>query len=131
MKEQSVTGLLEIDALLGPGTEFEGKLIFRGRARIDGQLRGDVSTDDLLIIGEDGHVIGDVAVGTLIVLGGTIEGTVKATKLVELHAPTRINGDIETPQLYLDRGVTFQGKCSMNSDATIVPLVSEAEPTGT
>lgn len=127
MNDQDVTGLLEIDALLGAGTEFEGKLIFQGRARVDGTLRGDVSTDDLLIVGEEGRVLGNVNVGTLIVLGGVIDGHVQASKLVELHAPSRVNGDIKTPQLYLDRGVTFEGNCSMNHDADIQPLVPEAE----
>lgn len=125
MREQDVTGLLEIDALLGAGTEFEGRLMFRGHARVDGKLVGDVSSDDVLIVGEEGHIQGNLQVGTLIVLGGVIDGQVRASKLVELHAPSRVSGDIETPQLYLDRGVLFQGSCTMNNDLQVDPLVPE------
>ena len=43
----------ELTALLGEGTEFEGKLHFEGRVRIDGAFRGEIRSDDVLVIGLD------------------------------------------------------------------------------
>ena len=37
-----LTGLGEIHALLGRGTEFEGVLAFEGRVRIDGRFKGRI-----------------------------------------------------------------------------------------
>ena len=38
----------ELTALLGRGTEFEGKLTFFGRVRIDGRFSGEIRGDDVL-----------------------------------------------------------------------------------
>ena len=43
---------IEITALLGHGTEFEGKLHFAGRVRIDGAFRGEIRGEGVLIVGE-------------------------------------------------------------------------------
>src|SRR4029079_9584161 len=42
----------EITSLLGRGTRFEGKLYFEGRVRIDGVFKGEIKSDDTLIIGD-------------------------------------------------------------------------------
>lgn len=102
-----------IHALLGAGTRYEGKLFFDGRVRIDGELSGEVQSNGVLIVGEEGIIRGVLRVGTLIVRGGVIEGDIHATDLVELHAPARIRGDIRTRALYIDKGVSFDGSCVM------------------
>jgi len=113
MPDKDLTGITELQALLGPGTEFEGKLTFEGRVRIDGKLRGHVFGADVLILGPTAEVHADIDVGTLIVRGGSIWGEIKATRLVELYAPARVHGNITTGQLFLDKGVTFEGRCTM------------------
>ena len=102
----------EIHTLLGRGTSFEGKLTFEGTVRIDGRLSGEVFSDDVLVIGEGAQVKAKIEVGTLIV-EGNVEGNIHASQLVELHAPARVRGNIETPQLYIDKGVIFEGNCKM------------------
>jgi cytoskeletal protein CcmA (bactofilin family) len=121
MAEKDPTGVKELQALLGRGTEFEGKLRFEGRVRVDGKLQGSVMGDDVLILGPTAEVRADIEVGTLIVRGGTIWGEVKALRLVELYAPARVYGNIATAQLYMDKGVTFEGHCTMLEDARATP----------
>ncbi len=102
-----------IHSLLGAGARYEGKLFFEGRVRIDGDFEGEVHSDGLLIVGEQASIKGAIHVHTLIVHGGSIEGDVFATELVELHAPARVRGDIRTQALYMDKGVIFDGSCVM------------------
>ena len=104
----------EINTLLGRGTSFEGKLTFEGTVRIDGRLVGEVFSDDILVIGEGADVKAKIDVGTLIV-EGNIEGNIRAGKLIELHAPARVRGNLETPALYIDKGVIFEGNCKMEN----------------
>ena len=40
----------EITALLGRGAEFRGKLVFDGRARLDGRFVGEVISEGMLVI---------------------------------------------------------------------------------
>ena len=54
----------EITALLGRGTEFEGKLHFEGRVRIDGVFKGEIRSDDTLVIGEGAEVHAEIDVAT-------------------------------------------------------------------
>jgi cytoskeletal protein CcmA (bactofilin family) len=114
MSQKDLTSLGEINALLGRGAEFEGKLTFTGRVRIDGRFRGEIFSDDVLILGDDAEVHADIEVGTLIVRGGTLHGNVRASQLVEIHSPGKVHGNIHAPQLYVDRGVVFDGRCTMS-----------------
>jgi len=100
----------ELMALLGEGARFEGKLIFEGRVRIDGAFLGEIVSDGTLVVGDSAVVEASITVGTLIVLGGTVRGDVRAKNTVELHAPAKIYGNITTPQLAVDRGVLFEGQ---------------------
>jgi cytoskeletal protein CcmA (bactofilin family) len=125
MTQKDLTGIGEINTLLGRGTEFEGKLAFEGRVRIDGRFRGQVFSEDILIVGDHAEVDAEIEVGTLIVRGGTLRGNIKATQLVEIHAPGAVHGDIHSPQLFIDKGVVFEGQCTM-TETEIQPLQNVA-----
>ena len=102
----------EINTLLGKGSSFEGKLIFEGTVRIDGTLSGEIFSDDVLVVGEGAKVMAKIEVGVLIV-EGYVEGNIRASRAVELHAPARVRGNLETPSLFIDKGVIFEGNCKM------------------
>jgi cytoskeletal protein CcmA (bactofilin family) len=104
----------EINTLLGRGSAFEGKLTFEGTVRIDGKLSGEIFSDDVLVIGEGAEISAEIDVG-IIIVEGNVNGNIRAKKAVELHAPARIKGNIETPSLYIDKGVIFEGYCKMES----------------
>src|SRR4029077_6668819 len=99
----------EITALLGRGTQFEGKLHFEGRVRIDGVFKGEIRSDDTLIIGDGADVHAEIDVSTVIVRGGAVNGNIRAKTQLEIHAPGKVIGNIHSPSLFIDRGVEFQG----------------------
>jgi cytoskeletal protein CcmA (bactofilin family) len=102
----------EINTLLGRGSEFEGKLTFEGTVRIDGKLSGEIFSEDVLVVGEGAMVNAEIDVGVIIV-EGSVTGNIRAKRAVELHAPARVKGNIETPSLYIDKGVVFEGFSKM------------------
>src|SRR6266404_9535843 len=73
----------ELNALLGKGSQFEGKLLFEGTVRIDGKFAGEIISTDQLIIGEGAEVKANVKVGTLVCLGD-YQGDATASKGIEL-----------------------------------------------
>jgi cytoskeletal protein CcmA (bactofilin family) len=104
----------EITALLGRGTQFEGKLHFEGRVRIDGSFKGEIRSDDTLIVGEGAEVHAEIDVATVIVRGGAVHGNIRAKTSIEVHAPGKIVGNLHSPSVFIDRGVEFQGSCRMD-----------------
>jgi cytoskeletal protein CcmA (bactofilin family) len=110
----------EITTLLGRGASFEGTLTFEGTVRIDGKFKGEVFSDDVLVIGEGAHVEAEMDVGEIIIQG-TVVGNIKAKRSIEIHAPGRVKGDIHTPSLQIDKGVIFEGRSFMDAATANVP----------
>ncbi len=104
----------EITTLLGRGASFEGKLTFDGTVRIDGRFKGEVFSDDTLVIGEGAVVEAEIEIGEVIIQG-TVVGNVKAKRSIEIHAPGRVKGDLHTPTLQIDKGVIFEGRSFMEA----------------
>ncbi|GMV42577.1 MAG: hypothetical protein AMXMBFR64_42930 [Myxococcales bacterium] len=102
----------EVTALLGKGSEFEGKLTFDGTVRIDGKFRGEIFSEDTLIIGESAQVEATIDVSSVIVYGQVV-GNIHARNSVELHAPARLKGNIATADLQVDKGVFWNGQVQM------------------
>ncbi len=106
----------EITTLLGRGATFEGKLTFEGTVRIDGRFKGEVFSDDTLVIGEGAIVEAEIDIGEVIIQG-TVVGNIKAKRSIEIHAPGRVKGDLHTPTLQVDKGVIFEGRSFMEGFA--------------
>jgi cytoskeletal protein CcmA (bactofilin family) len=118
----------EITALLGRGTRFEGKLFFEGRVRIDGQFKGEIKSDDTLVIGDGAEVNAEIDCATVIVRGGVVHGNIRAKDALELHAPGKLVGNIHSPSIFIDRGVEFQGSCRMDA---VTPDTKGTKPVAT
>ena len=103
----------EITALLGQGTHFQGKLHFEGRVRIDGGFKGEIQSEDILIIGEGAEVEGEIDVATVIIKGGTVRANVRARGSIELYVPAVVIGTLHAPEIFMDKGVQFSGTCTM------------------
>lgn len=104
----------DVNAVLGRGSTFEGKLVFEGTVHINGNFVGEIHSRDTLVIGEGARVQAEIDVGTLIVTGEVI-GQIRARQLLEMHAPGRVKGNVMTPTLVVDRGVVFEGACRMEN----------------
>ena len=122
-----MAGMNEVNALLGKGSEFEGKLTFEGTVRIDGRFIGEIHSEDTLIIGENALVTAEIRVQNVIVYGEVI-GNIFSGTCVELHAPARVRGNITTPNLQADKGVMFDGSVKMHAEEPAAPAVETPAP---
>jgi cytoskeletal protein CcmA (bactofilin family) len=110
----------ELNALLGKGSAFEGKLVFEGTVRIDGKFTGEIVSTDTLIVGEGAEVKAQVQVGSLVVVG-EYTGDAKASKSIELKAPAKVRGTLTTASIVIERGVFFDGHCKMDTSGAPAP----------
>ena len=113
MKKPIAIDKSDIKAFLGPGSKFEGKLSFDEMVRLDGIFTGEIESSDTLIVGESAKIEGRIHVGALI-LSGNFKGDIKATMMVELRAPARVEGSIEAPSVKMDEKVIFNGEIKMS-----------------
>lgn len=105
----SIAGLV---GYLYKGSRVSGHLSFQGSARIDGTVDGDIHCQGTLTIGESAEVKARITAQAAIIYG-KVEGNVSAREKIELIAPARLVGDIETSRLIITEGVFFEGDCSM------------------
>ena len=117
----------QIKAYMGEDTVFNGSLTFDGTVRIDGKFEGQVNTDGTLIVGGAGNVRAEISAGTVICMG-QVEGTIIASKKVEIHSNSRVSGNIKSPGLYIELGGIFDGSCDMSGkENKIIPLIKTEE----
>ena len=102
----------DLNAFLGKGCEYDGKLTFEGSVRIDGKFSGEIFSNDILLVGEGAVVKAEIDVGTIIV-SGIVEGNISAKKMVELKSPALVKGTITTPALMMEQGVVLEGSVKM------------------
>lgn len=102
----------DIDTILGKETTFKGILTYDGTVKIDGKVEGEILAKDTLIIGEDAEINAEIRVGRII-SRGKIKGNIFVKERAEFLAPAVVQGNIQTPILVIEDGVTFDGKCDM------------------
>ena len=97
---------------LGKDASFKGELSFKGTLCIDGKFEGQISTNDTLIIAQDGIIEADIHAGTVI-CEGLVKGNIIASTKVELRPNSNIIGDVQSPSLIIKVGARLDGKCDM------------------
>lgn len=108
--ESDRVDIARVRTLLASGAAFEGELVFDGAVRIDGVFKGKVSAPQGVLI-VSGDVDADISVAQLVVLAGSVRGTVYAKDVVEVHAEGTIEADVAAGALYVERGATVNGPC--------------------
>ncbi len=126
-EDMQIRGGGDLNALLGRGSEFEGKLTFEGTVRIDGKFSGEISTNDILVIGEGAKVQAEINAGS-VVINGEVQGNIRAKTSIELHQPAKVKGNLETPMLSIDKGVIFEGSSKMEGIEKAVVKAAPAVP---
>lgn len=105
-----LTASATVRTSLGADSVVNGRLSFSSPTRIDGTLRGEVRTTELLIVGEGGYVEGTIRAAHLVVLGN-VQGNVVGAEHVEIGPHARVQGTVEARLLVVREGGTLNGDC--------------------
>ncbi len=98
--------------IIGAGTVIEGEIKSNGDIRIDGTIRGSVTSKAKVVVGSTGTIEGDVFCQNADI-SGVVKGKTTVMEMLFLKSPARINGDIQTGKLVVEVGASFTGNCSM------------------
>ncbi len=110
------TGMGGLTAFIDQGSEFEGKLSFKDTVRIDGAFRGEITSENTLIVGETGEIEATIK-STVVVISGTVAGDIHASRQIILNKTASVQGDLETPSIVVEEGAVFNGTLSMKHPA--------------
>ena len=102
----------QVTALLDQGCAFDGRLTFEGTVRIGGQFRGEIFTNDTLVVNPGARVDAQIEADTVII-SGAVKGNIFARRKVVMHPPATFTGTVTTPSLRIDEGVVFEGASYM------------------
>jgi len=113
LKNTTSEGMRSDEAtVISKGVKIEGKLSCSGSIRLDGEVKGDISSQSAVIIGENGKVNGQINAEN-ITIGGQVTGTVKAKEKLVLDAKANLQGDVFTKTIAVESGAVFNGNCKM------------------
>jgi len=104
----------KLEALIGVNSNFRGDIDTKGTLRIDGALVGNANAD-WIILGEKSSIKGDLT-SRGIVVGGRIEGNLRAKEIVEIKSKGQVFGDIHTGKLTIVEGGLFDGRSNMKKE---------------
>ena len=106
----------DFDTVLSSDIEFSGTLVFNKPFMIKGRVAGNIFATGDLYVAEGAVVTAEVR-APLVVVAGSVAGNVSATKRVEVRASGKLDGDVIAPEIHMETGCSFNGKCSMANPA--------------
>jgi cytoskeletal protein CcmA (bactofilin family) len=116
--------IASISTFLGSDSSIEGTVEFQGTIRLDGRVKGKISSNGgTLIVGEEAVIDADITVGAIIVMG-EVSGTINATERLEVYPPGRVNGDVQAAIISIEPGGILNGNCTMKVRTTSSKKVS-------
>jgi cytoskeletal protein CcmA (bactofilin family) len=104
----------KLESFFGSKSDIKGEINIKGTLKIDGIVTGQVNAD-YVILGESAFVKGDIAAKNVVV-GGKLEGNLKAEEMVEIKSKGKVYGEIYTKKFSVIEGGEFNGKIVMKMD---------------
>jgi cytoskeletal protein CcmA (bactofilin family) len=98
--------------VLSAGTVLTGNLVTKDDIRIDGVIEGNIISEGKVIVGNNGHVAGDIECVVLDLLG-RITGNITCQDTIILRATADLTGDMNTATVEVEPGARFTGSCKM------------------
>jgi cytoskeletal protein CcmA (bactofilin family) len=102
----------EWTGFIDQGVMLEGTLTVKGTFRVDGNVKGNIISEQTIILGEGAKVEGQIE-GNRVVISGRFDGVIFAKGRVEIESKGVVTGEVHSPCLVIDPGGIFDGRCHM------------------
>jgi cytoskeletal protein CcmA (bactofilin family) len=102
----------DFDTILSEDIEFSGILNFEKPFLVRGKLCGEIIATGLLVVDENAVVEANIR-ASRVVIRGSVKGDVTAAEKVEITISGKLVGNVTAPEIYMESGCVFNGRCTM------------------
>jgi cytoskeletal protein CcmA (bactofilin family) len=99
--------------VIGKDSHFIGSIGGAGNFIIQGRVEGDCDIQGTLVVAENGHWLGNISAGCVLI-AGTVDGDVTAADKMEIISSARIKGKITSAVLAIAEGAIHEGVVAMS-----------------
>ena len=117
----------EWTGFIDQGVTLEGTLQLKGTFRIDGKVKGNIISEQTVVLGEGARVEGQIE-GNRVVIAGRFDGVIFAKGRVEIQAKGVVTGEVHSPCMVVDPGGIFDGRCHMLASSDCVDGRDDSDP---
>ena len=100
--------------ILSSDVEIKGSTKFQKELLIDGKVEGEINSEEVLTIGENANIRGEIKAKAVTVYG-KVQGNITVAERCELKAKSTLQGDLKATRLTIDDGATFIGKLEVST----------------
>ena len=102
----------DFDTILSSDIDFTGTLRFEKPFLIRGKVSGEINASGLLVIDENAIVNANIH-ALRVLVRGQVKGDITAVEKVEVTVSGKLSGNVTAPEIYMETGCIFNGKCTM------------------
>ena len=99
------------NTILGKDSDFEGNMEFFGTITVGGTFKGNISGKGTVIVDRAGDLRCNVYASDVIIYG-KVSGHVSAENKICIYSSGKIWGDIEAPDIRIEKGALINGTCN-------------------
>jgi cytoskeletal protein CcmA (bactofilin family) len=102
----------DFDTILSEDIDFSGTLNFEKPFLIRGKVSGDIAARGLLVV-DEGAVVHANINASRVIIRGQVKGDVRADEKVEVTITGKLEGNVTAPEIFMETGCVFNGRCTM------------------
>jgi len=120
MAEHSGKGVLSSDV------EIKGAIKLQKELLIDGKVEGEINSDGVLTVGENGDIRAEIKTKSITIYG-KVQGNIAVSERCELKSKCTLQGDLKAARLIMEEGATFIGKAEVSNGMSVKAACSRPE----
>jgi len=113
-------------SVVGESVLIEGNFDCLEDVIVYGKINGLIKTSEDVYIKQGSVINADIKANNLFV-EGLINGNIDCLEYVEVSSTARINGDVSTKVINIEKGAIFNGKCIIKEDKKIEEVKEKIE----
>jgi len=102
------------------GASIEGDIITNCTIIINGSIKGDIKSDNKILIGSEAEIFGNISASQLLIYG-KVHGSVFVNDIIILKENCIVESDIVTSKIVCEKNCTISGHIHFASDGAVPP----------